>query len=425
MNKHWFSASSLLALAVASIGPAQAFLANPPAGAPDLLALSNEESQTSDAAAREQRALAAIAEDVSPRGFTGPIDPGAASGQTYPATPLGAAAGTRDEVPLAWAIPGMDRLDGLTKARLISEERVGPLIGSIGGTSSATANPGGSVFVASGFGAGFNDSGAPVNGGTGAAGASSTATITATGAAILAQAGKVTPYVAVAGKTDPNQTSASDADRTEARTAPDLTYTYAPLGGGTPPRRRDTAYTPPNRKQPNAAQTVEVTASFSNAITAKGLPPIEQQRALNEPIKPAIERGQDDQADLENLNDYLVAEASSHQFRSVNTTALYRRMVEMGQAIWSPLTDLLVDGRHAVISVSVAADPAGAAERYLASIANLVPRYQQNPAAETFAVGVPEAPGKGGGELRVSIYRPLKNRILASSGPLNNDLILH
>lgn len=420
-----FSAPSLLALAVASIGPAQAFLANPAPDTADVLALSNEETQASNAATRKQRALAALAEDVSPLSFTGPVDPGAASGQAYPATPLGAAAGTRDEVPLAWAIPGMDRLDGLTKARLISEERVGPLIGSIGGSTAATANPGGSVFVASGFGAGFNDSGAPVNGGAGAAGASSTATITATGAAILAQAGKVTPYVAVAGRTDAAQTSAAESDRQDARTSQDLAYTYAPIGGGTSHKRGTSAYTPPNRKQPTAAQNMEVPASFSTAVSAKGLPPIEQQRPLNEPIKPPIEHGLEDQADLENLNDYLVAEASSHQFRSVNATALHRRLVELGQAVWSPLTDLLVDGRRSVISVSVAADPSRAAERYLASIANLVPRYQQNPPAETFAVGVPEAPGKGGGALRISIYRPLKNRILASSGPLNNDLILH
>ena len=432
-------ATSLIALAIAAHGPAYAMIAGEPADRPIITDLVPGGDGTP--ATREERiahALSTLTGGHPTIGFTGPVDQIAKRRQGYPLVPMGVAPGTVDDTPLAWAVPGMDRMTAMARVRIIGDERLGSLIGSVGGTATDSIHPGVSVFVASGQGAGFNDGGAGSlasiknpNGGDNATllGGSGTATVTVSGAEILARASAAaTPWQATP-RPEPVE-PVSDPKQADAAVQT-MAFTYAPLGapsGNAGPKAepvtRTKPLTPVARTAKSPADTVEISASFSTVITAEGIGPNSQTEFRPRPAADPA-RVSRDSIDLTRMNEFLEAEANGPLFRSVDPVALYRRVVADKTA---PDLDRdgFEDGRRRLMPPSVAAKPAAAAEAYLNRIANLVPHYLRSPPVEAFAIGKSGPTDPSASQpLTTVVTHPITGQIMRSGGPLDNNLSFH
>lgn len=428
-------ATSLMALTIAVSGPAQAMISSPSKG-PEIITDMVPGGDGVIPTPEEWRAhaLNVLTGRRTTRGFTGPIDRSAITRQGYPTIPMGVAAATEDDTPLAWSVPGMDRLTGMARVRVISEDRVGSLIGSVSGTTPDSIQPGDSVFVAAGEGAGFNDGGgslAPLKGpgesdDGGMLSGSGTATVTVTGAEILARAGTAAaPYTAT---THPDQpvTDSGNAQKQADAEAQTASFTYAPLGAPARPAANDRPRPKPAVQTARTpAETGEAAASFATVITANGIGPNTQTELR---LRPAADprRVSQEALDLSHLNDFLEAEANGPLFRSVDPIAFYQRLLAANKKPPDPDQDGFANGRRRIISPSVAADPGATAERYLTAIATLVPHFLQSAPVEGFAIGKsgPVSPTNGQ-PLTTVVTNPITGQVLRGSGPLGDSLSLH
>jgi hypothetical protein len=267
------SASSIIALLSASIGPGHAAVLNANSQQSNIFDFVHDGQTSSDGGdvtvtSRAPEVSAVIALEASTPGlqtigFTGRTDDSALLGRGYPQVPLGVARGAAPDDDLASSAAEIWRMDALQKSRTIGEERMASLIGTVGngGGNSAGEKSGATVFVQEDSKVGFRDAGteeiAPSSSSIAFANtpsSTSTATITVAASGLGRQYAGDAGYVVAANSLRAPPTADANADVTvaAAETArPTLSYNYAPPASAAP---KGTA----------------VEASFSDAITATG-----------------------------------------------------------------------------------------------------------------------------------------------------------
>jgi hypothetical protein len=266
------SASSIIALLSASVGPGHAAVLNANSQQSNIFDFVHDGQTSSDGGdvtvtPRDPQVSAVIALETSTPGlqtigFTGQTDQTALLGRGYPQVPLGVARGATPDDDLASSAAEIWRMDALQKSRTIGEERMASLIGTVGnGGNSAGEKSGATVFVQEDSKVGFRDAGteeiAPNSSSIAFANtpsSTSTATITVAAAGLSRQYAGDASYVVAANSLRAPPAADANADVTvaAAETArPTLSYNYMPPASAAP-----------------KASAVE--ASFSDAITATG-----------------------------------------------------------------------------------------------------------------------------------------------------------
>ena len=423
------SATSIIALFSAAVGPAQAAVlsaATAPLNIYDLVRDGVTSSDGGDNTVAKQDlsvsaagALVAAINDWRPAGFTGQVDRPAAMGKAVPETPLGAARGTKRDDDLASSDANAGQWNAFQKARAVGQLRMASLIGTIGNGAVAKEKSGGTVFVAASNLAGFND-GSNVSGGARgssgayvfAPGSTSTATITVAGAGSLSRQGSGGGfYAAAANSLQVAAPAGLDATRAVASSdtaQPTLGYNYAPPGTA-------------------AAKANSVAASFSDAVTATGL--VAQRVDPTAPAKiqtSQVQPGQR-QPDLAANGKIATTQAQSGpgqttRAQTVDATT-YGRLLDLSRTIQGPRDETQVDGTRSFISTSVSANPSASAARVMANIVNTTRTGPAAQSVEAFQVGPSPGP-KAQATATTTVSDPLHGKIMASAGPLNNSLAL-
>jgi hypothetical protein len=359
------SATSMLAMAAS----AHAYVASPEPRETNVYDLVHDSDGTAGPADRAAIAASALqATDVgqSQSSFTGPVDRAAAAGSGFPLVPLGAARSTPPDEDFATQYTGAWRWNAWQRALAIGIARVAPLIGTIGNGSSPDQKPGSTVFVANlGFSGGGSSNSKRRTAGAFAPSSTSTATITLTGPANIPQrAGS--GFAIPASVSAESQPVASQPPPTD----PAPTYRYAP------------------QPAPGAKGNL-VAASFANAFTAS------QPEAQANP------------------------HPSTALLPNSATVSIYAKRLDVTQPIDGQSIPTDNDGTRTFLPASVSANPAATAARYVTSVLDAATGNASGQSAEVFQIG-PETPGGA----VTSVAVPLRGKIMAGAGPLDNSLAL-
>ncbi len=361
------SATSMLAVAAS----AHAYVVTPTPSETNLYGLVHDSDGTAAPADLATIAVLALqATDIGQQqaGFTGPVDQSAAAGAGFPLVPLGAAPSTPPDEDFATQYTGAWHWNTWQRALAIGIARIAPLIGTIGNGSSPDQKPGSTVFVAetsSGFNAGGISASRRRTANAFAPSSTSTATITLTGPANI-------PQRAGSGFAIPASVSAESQPVASQPppTVPAPTYRYAP------------------QPAPGAKGNL-VAASFANAFTAS------QPEAQANP------------------------HPSTALLPNSATAAGYAKRLDVTQPIDGQSIPTDNDGTRTFLPASVSANPAATAARYVTSVLDAATGNASGQSAEVFQIG-PETPGGA----VTSVAVPLRGKIMAGAGPLDNSLAL-
>jgi hypothetical protein len=436
------SATSIIALFSAAVGPSHAAVLTAVPADANIYDLVHDGVTSADGGdvtvTRQDPLVSAVMalETATPHwpesSFTGPVDPTA--GTVFPRIPLGAAPGTRPDDDFATPITGAWQWNALQKAYAIGQVRIAPLIGTIGNGPSGDDKSGSTVF-ASNSPTGFNDGGGERSSSVAVAFApssTSTATITVAGAGNFRPRAGSGFSVAAANSlrampevTDQAPPTVALADAAQ----PTLGFNYAPA--------------------PNPATKGNVVeASFSDAVTATGvfaqmsapamLPKIQTSEFTSSRGQPgqagngkiqtselASSRGQPGQAGNGKVQ---TSELQSDQVRPAriqtsDAEADYRNQIDLTQPIEGSSGGIQADGTRMYISASVSAHPSTVATLYMANVVNAAPTVVTGQTVEAFQVGPTPGPRAQGGT-GTTVSDPLRGKIMASAGALNNSLAL-
>jgi hypothetical protein len=330
-------------------------------------------------------ALQATEIDQQEAGFTGPADRFAAAGAAFPQVPLGAAPGAPADNDFATQIAGTWHWTAWQKALAIGAARIAPLIGTIDNGGSPDEKPGSTVFVAQSSLTGFNGGSSldrrRRSANAFAASSTSTATMTVTGPANFRQ--RAGSGFSVAAPNDvPPQPEISEP----APAPPMPSYHYAPQTGP-------------------VANGNLATASFSQAVTAAGA-----LELLHKPVVPANSQTS-------------AARGRPNSLPTSGAAATYARLIDVTLPIDGQANTTWLDGTRTFLPASVSANPTAMAGRYVASVLNAAPANQSGQTVEAFQIGQTRGPNTSDGAT-TSVADPLRGKIMAGAGPLDNSLAL-
>jgi hypothetical protein len=261
------------------------------------------------------------------------------------------------------------------------------LVGTVGDGARVDAKSGSTVFVAVGSTATFNDTGTDMasRGASGdyafAPSSSSTATITVAGAGNIPRRGFDGGFtVAAANSLQVVPTVTKDAAPSMAQSdtaQPILSYNYTPA-------------------KPVAGATA-VAAVFPNAVTANGTTTGMVARVFS----PTPAKIQTSEATL-GVNKLIgLSDASQDQPKGTQG-----------------------DGTRTFISASVSVNPSVSAARYMAEAVNATRTIPAGQTVEAFEVGPSAAGAKAAPGRGTTVAEPLRGKVMASIGALNNRLAL-
>jgi hypothetical protein len=448
------SATSIIALFSAALGPAHAGSVSATPGQTSIYDLVHDGMTSSDGGdgtvalqdltVSATQALEATSGGWGTAGFTGKVDELVAAGNAYPAVPLGAAPGTHaiDDL-VAPVVIASQNMDALRKARAIGTERMASLIGTIGGGPAAPDTKAGStVFVSAGSPVGFTDGG-DMDGGHRASSvafafapsSSSTATITVAGAGNLSRqkfAGGLSVIAANSLQATPAaivDTAPSVAMSDAAR--PTLGYNYAPV---------------PTAAVNPAAKTSTVAAVFSDVVTASGAQvadrvvpatiqtsqvqsgtgkiqtsQLQPGQAANGSIQTSQIQGGNNKLRTSEL---LADQAQSVRYQTSEAAVALSKLLDLSQPPTSQHGNTQADGTRAFISASVSVNPTATAVRYMADAVNATPVSTAGQSVEAFQIGPTPGATRTQANAATTVADPLHGKILASAGPLNSNLAL-
>jgi hypothetical protein len=415
------SATSIIALLSAAVGPAQAATLSTTSDLLNIYDLVRDGVTSSDGGdstvTKQDPSISAVtALESSINGlqtvsFTGRID---LSGRAYPITPLGVARGSKPNETFASPIDDNGQWTPTQRARALGQARLASLIGTIGNGPVANDRTGRTVFVSEGSQIAFNDGGDSARpNGTRAAFAfapssTSTATITVAGAGNLSRQGpNGDTYTVTANSLRAMPVTSGDADKGLAladTVQPTLGYHYAPQAA-------------------TMAKGNAVPASFSDAITATGnlaqvVTPPQDASIQTSMVEPKADQPRE----------ILASQIQKQQFRSVEAGTSVQKLTDVVPPILNPRADKVIDasrtdGTRTLISTSVSANPSATAASYLANVIRRVPAGTANPSIDAFEVGPTPGP-KIQTSAATTVSEPLNGRIVASAGPLNGSLAL-
>jgi hypothetical protein len=433
------SATSIIALFSAALGPAHAGSVSATPGQTSIYDLVHDGMTSSDGGdgtvslqdltVSATQALEATSGGWGTAGFTGKVDELVAAGNAYPAVPLGAAPGTHaiDDL-VAPVVIASQNMDALRKARAIGTERMASLIGTIGGGPAAPDTTAGStVFVSAGSPVGFTDGG-DMDGGHRASSvafafapsSSSTATITVAGAGNLSRqkfAGGLSVVAANSLQATPAaivDTAPSVAMSDAAR--PTLGYNYAPV---------------PTAAVNPAAKTSTVAAVFSDVVTASGAQVADRvvpATIQTSQVQSGTGKIQTSQIQGGNhklrTSELLADQAQSVRYQTSEAAVALSKLLDLSQPPTSQHGNTQADGTRAFISASVSVNPTATAVRYMADAVNATPVSTAGQSVEAFQIGPTPGATRTQANAATTVADPLHGKILASAGPLNSNLAL-
>jgi hypothetical protein len=433
------SATSILALFSAAVGPASAATLNAVPAPLNIYDLVHDGVTSSDGgdgtvSMQDLSVSAVVALEAASGGlrtvsFTGKTDQAAADGKAYPLVPLGAAAGAGPNEDLVTPDAGTAQWDAYRKVRAIAEARLAPLIGTIGSGPTASEKAGSTVFVSAGSPVGFNDGGNADAGPRGSSKAvafapssTSTATITVAGAGNLSRqwAGNGLSVVAAnslrAGPpaiVDASRSVTPQTIATSDTAQPTLGYNYAPVANP-------------------AAKSNTVAASFSDAVTATGAQVADRvmpATVQTSQLQPG--QGQPGRAAVSGkvqISQLQPEQSQPARLQTSEAAADLTKLLDLSQPAQGPRGNTQGDGTRTFISASVSADPTVATARYMANVVNSTPVSQAGQSVEALLIS-PSQPGPAPGaktpaNAATAVSDQLGGKILASAGPLNSTLAL-
>jgi hypothetical protein len=406
MKHSLISASSILALLSAAVGPADAAPLTVMPGQFNIYDLVHDGATSSDGGdstvSMQDPVVSAVAAleaaianwlEVS---FTGPVDTSAAAGLAFPRIPLGAAPGARQDNDFATPVAGAWQWNARQKSQAMGADRIAPLVGTIGGASEYD-KAGSTVFVAAGSQTGFSDRGYNA-GGRGnspalpgfSASSSNTATITVMGGGNFRQ--RAGPgFAAAASGSAPVVPSVAKTVAQPESGQPALGYSYAPAASP-------------------AAKANAVEAAFSNAVTATGQFNAATKTAVSKPVAVKIANGRSpDRGKVQTFD-----RDQSGPLGDGDVALFYRRLIE-GSAGKTRGGDF--------VSASVSATPSATAARYVAQALNSVNLIAADSNVEAFQIG-PASESRTRNGKGTLVSNPLHDKIVAGAGALNNSLAL-
>jgi hypothetical protein len=331
-------------------------------------------------------ALRATEIDQPEAGLTGPVDRSAAAGTAFPLVPLGAAPGTPPDNDFAMQFTGAWQWSAWQKALAIGVARIAPLIGTIDNGSSPDDKPGSTVFVAQSSltdGSSLDSRRRPAAVNRFAASSTSTATMTLTGPANLRQRAGSGFSVAAPNDVLPVPEASESAPTNPVLPTP--SYHYAPQPG-------------PETKGNLAA------ASFSQAVTASG--------AVAPVYKPVVPANSQTGTAPRRPNSQPTSEQA----------AIYARLIDVTLPIDGQANPTWADGTRTFLPASVSANPTAMAARYVTSVLDAAPANQSGQTVEAFQIGQTKGHTLDGAT--TSVADPLRGKIMAGAGPLDNSLAL-
>ena len=297
------SASSIIALLAASIGPGHAAVLNANSQQLNIFDLVHDGQTSSDGgdvtvtpqAAGDMAVLAleASTSGLQTIGFTGRADTTSLLGHGYPQVPLGVARGSAPDNDLASSAGEVWRMDALQKSRTIGQERMASLIGIVGGGgNSAGDKSGATVFVQEDSKVGFRDGGSEgIGPNTNSIAFANTPSSTGTATITIASGGLEPSSAGDAGYV-------VAANSLRAAPMPDANASTEVAMAETARTTISYNYAPPASVEPKGS-TVE--ASFSGAITATGnmaqvvptvdLPRVKLSELRNPPAQGQVGKG--------------------------------------------------------------------------------------------------------------------------------------
>jgi len=334
-----------------------------------------------------------------PSSFVGPVDQAANAGNAFPAIPLGAANGTKSEQDFAssFTVPG--QRDLVQKAQATGQTRISSLVGSVGAVLNEKV--GGTVFVAALGATTFAPTGNSTNGAHGTAvvsapSSTSTTTITMAGVGGLPRAeARGGSFIAAAGGLQ-NSTTVSGRPQIALSSSPQppISYNYTPMAN-------------------EGVRVITAVAAFSDVVTATGKAP--GPRDTSGPSKPKIGVLQ---SSIEQPLGSTIGLGPTAEVRignDVQTEAL------LAVQPWN--SDKRLDRPRTFMSTSVGVDPRAITGGVVARHINSARTDAVRQSVETFQVGLPSA-SRSRDAATATISDPLRAKIMASTGALNNSLAL-
>jgi hypothetical protein len=438
------SATSIIALFSAAVGPADAGTLMAAPGQTNLYDLVHDGMTSSDGgdgtvplqdlSVTAVNALETQIGGLRIAGFTGKADGLVAAGNAYPAVPLNAAAGSRATDDLVTPVVPAGQYETQRKARAVGEERMAALIGTIGNGPATDAKSGSTVFVTAGNSASFNDGGEPSGARTTsmayqfAPSSSGTATMTVAGAVVLARQSNGNGLSVISANslqsTSPTGVDSSATMTMTDRAQPTMGYEYAPtaISATVSPAGRDNT----------------VPAVFSDAVTATGaqvadrvLPATMQTsqvqtgngKVQTSQVQTGNGKVQTSQVQTGNgkVQTSQVQPTRSGQIQTSEAAAALSKLLDLTQP--GPRGATQADGTRTFLSASVSANPVASTALYMADAVNAAPAAAANVSVEAFQIG--PVPGtKAQASVATTVADPLHGKILASAGPLNSNLAL-
>jgi hypothetical protein len=144
-------------------------------------------------------------------------------------------------------------------------------------------------------------------------------------------------------------------------------------------------------------------ASFSEAVTASG--------ATALVYKPAVPASSHTGA----------VPGRPNSLPTNEQTALYVRLIDVTLPIEGQSNATWVDGTRTFLPASVSANPTVMAARYVMRVIDAAPASQARQTVEAFQIGQTKGPQDGATN---SVADPLRGKIMAGVGPLDNSLAL-
>lgn len=446
------SATSILALLAASVGPACAGVLSAAPGQSNLYDLVHDGMTSSDGGDRtvtpqDLSVSATVALQTASRrwrtaSFVGPVDL-AAPTQGYPTNPLSAVPGTKPDDDLASSVVVSEQWDAMRKARSIGQTRIASLIGTVGNGPPPNDKSDSTVFVATGRPSGFNDT----NGGAEGPGeavyafapsSTSSTTITVAGAGNLSRQGfgggfgvvaanslragppTVAAAASPAGAAAPPSVALADASR------PTLGYSYAPVSNPTMREAAgigDAVAANGNLARNPSAGTianvqtsqVQVGAGRPGRTAAGKLQTSQAQAGIAQPGRPANSKLQSSELQSGQGQPGLIPPRDA--------AARLSQLIDLSETIQGAPSTTQVDGTNTFISASVSANPSATAALYMAKVVNATRIIPAGQSVEAFEIG-PASGARNQTAAGATVSDPLHGKVMASAGALNNSLAL-
>ena len=335
-------------------------------------------------------------------GFVGPIDEAANAGNAFPKIPLGAVNGTDSGQDFASSASAPEQTFVVRKAQAAARERMSSLIGFVGSGSVVNESRGGTVFVAL-VGTtvispgGISDNRARASAIASTHGNTSTTTITIAGIGILPRAeGRSGTFIATTNGLQSSTAVIGPSDQFILSSAPQppILYNYAPpaIPGG---------------------KINTTTASFSDTVTAS-----DRMAIVNDPNGLGKAR-----IDSVEVNRVHPSDVIAGQQLTADIAIADAKQTGESRRLQLRESDGRFGRTKAFPSMSGTLDSQAITGGVVAELINSVRNQTAKQLAEAFQVGSPSS-SKIRDAATVVVSEPLRGKIMASSGALNNSLVL-